>query len=225
LYSFVFWFLLVALDITDLQFFNPYADTSKTSNRLPHWEQSGAVYFVTFRLADAVPKVLLDQWSTEREVWLAHHPQPWTSGVEQEYHRRFSSATERWLDAGHGSCVLRQAVCREVIAEALQFFEGQRSSQLAWVVMPNHVHALFVLNAEWPLEGLLHSWKLHSALKINQLLGKTGTLWQKDYFDRLVRDGDHFANCVRYIRRNPFKSHLKSGEYTQYESDLAKSIP
>ena len=36
----------------------------------------------------------------EREVWLRLHPEPWNAETEQEYHRRFSSAIERWLDAG-----------------------------------------------------------------------------------------------------------------------------
>jgi hypothetical protein len=35
-----------------LHFFNPHAEIRHTENRLPHWQQTGAVYFVTFRLAD-----------------------------------------------------------------------------------------------------------------------------------------------------------------------------
>jgi putative transposase len=47
---------------------------------------------------------------------------------------------------------------------------------------------------------------------------------QRDYFDRLVRDEKHFANCVRYIRRNPAKARLHSGEYILCESELARNI-
>jgi hypothetical protein len=50
----------------DLQFFNPYEGIRFTANRLPHWQQKGAVYFVTFRLADAVPQHLRTQWESER---------------------------------------------------------------------------------------------------------------------------------------------------------------
>ena len=46
----------------------------------------------------------------------------------------------------------------------------------------------------------------------------------RDYFDRLVRDDRHFANCVRYIRRNPAKAHLHSGESLHYESALARTV-
>jgi hypothetical protein len=58
------------------------------------------------------------------------------------------------------------------------------------------VHALFVQNAEWPLEKLLRSWKSFTSRRINSLLGREGSLWQRDYFDRLVRDEKHFSNCV-----------------------------
>jgi putative transposase len=231
--------LNLRMDIRDLRFFNPFAETEVTANRLPHWQQKGAVYFLTFRLADAIPKLLLDQWSAEREAWLAHHPQPWTGEVEVEYHRRFSSAMERWLDAGHGSCALRDSECRAHVEDALRHFDCDRFVHIAWVIMPNHVHVLFVpkekqggavsyrpsLNHSWKLEEIVHSWKRHSAVRINRLLGRTGTFWQKDYFDRLVRDQDHFANCVRYIRRNPVKAKLREGEYTLYESDMVKGIP
>lgn len=73
----------------DLQFFNPYEDICFTANRLPHWQQKGAVYFVTFRLADALPHNLRTQWRSEREAWLRVHPQPWSLEVEREYHVRF----------------------------------------------------------------------------------------------------------------------------------------
>jgi putative transposase len=210
--------------VGELCFFNPYADIRLTANRLPHWQQEGAVYFVTFRLADAVPHRLRTQWESEREAWLRVYPQPWSVDVEREYHERFSGAIERWLDAGHGLCILRRHDCAEIVAEALRYFDGERVAIISAVVMPNHLHALFVQNANWPLEKLLRSWKSFSSRKINSLLGRDGSLWQRDYFDRLARDQEHFANCVRHIRRNPGKVHLPSGEYILYESELARSV-
>ncbi len=143
----------------------------------------------------------------------------------QKYHRRFSGAIEGWLDEGHGACVLRQPECRLHVETALKHFDAERCAQIAWVIMPNHVHVLFVLNAAWTLEDMVHSWKLYSSRKINKHLGRSGALWMKDYFDRLVRDQDHFANCVRYIRRNPIKAKLRESEYTLYESEMVRGIP
>ena len=210
--------------MNELRFFNPYADIRHTENRLPHWQQQGATYFVTFRLADAVPMRLLKQWESEREAWLRIHPEPWTTEIELEYHQRFSGAIERWLDAGHGACLLRRRECAEIVMEALNHFEGVRVVMICAVIMPNHVHALFVQNQEWPLEKLIQSWKRFSASQINKILGRSGSLWQRDYFDRLVRDKKHFANCVRYIRRNPEKAGLSEGEFLLWESETARAI-
>jgi len=154
--------------VTDLRFFNPYADIRFTANRLPHWQQEGAVYFVTFRLADAVPHHVRTQWESERESWLRVHPQPWSGEAEREYQERFSSAIERWLDAGHGSCILRRRDCAEIVAEALRYFDDQRAVMISFVVIPNHVHALSVQNPSYPLEKLLRSWKSFTSRKINR---------------------------------------------------------
>ena len=209
--------------MNELHFFNPYADIRQTKNRLPHWQQAGAVYFVTFRLVDSVPARLLTQWESERRAWLGVHPEPWSEQIEMEYHRRFTGAIERWLDAGYGACILRQPRCGQIVADTLRFFEGERVVMISFVVMPNHVHSLFVQNPQWPLEKLIQSWKRFSSREINKVATREGRLWQRDYFDRLVRNERHFANCVRCIRRNPEKAGLKDG-FILWESDIARAI-
>ena len=210
--------------MNELRFFNPYADIRQTENRLPHWQQGGAVYFVTFRLADSVPSRLLLQWGDERNAWMRTHPEPWSEEIEFQYHKHFSGAMERWLDAGHGVRLLQRRECAEIVAETLHHFEGERVVMISFVVMPNHVHALFVQNPEWPLEKLIQSWKRFTARQINKLLDRSGNFWQRDYFDRLVRDEKHFANCVRYIRRNPEKAQLTKSEFILWESEKALEV-
>jgi REP element-mobilizing transposase RayT len=94
------------------------------------------------------------------------------------------------------------------VENALLFFDGERYRMHAWVVMPNHVHALFT-----PLNGLglaeiLRSWKSFTSKEANKLLGQTGHFWQCEYFDRFIRDAEHFDNVVRYIESNPVKAGL-----------------
>ncbi len=208
----------------ELRFFNPYGDIQHGQNRLPHWQQTGAVYFVTFRLADSIPAQFIREWEHERDVWTKLNPLPWAPETEQEYHKRFSSQFDAQLDAAHGSCPLRNGDASQIVGGALAHFDGERCAHICWVVMPNHVHALFVLGESERLDALLQAWKTWTARQINALIGRTGTFWQKDYFDRLVRDDRHFNNCVRYIRRNPQKAGLREGDFLLWESDLAKSI-
>jgi hypothetical protein len=199
------------------RFLNPLLDIDRHANRLPHWQQAGATIFVTFRLADSIPEEKLGPWRDARDAWLRLNPKPWTDVQDAEYRTRFAEPFEGWLDAGAGSCVLSEPNVAGIVARALDHFEGSRSVQHAWVIMPNHVHALFSLCEGWRLEKILQSWKRFSAHEINRLMGRTGTMWQEDYYDRMIRDGDRFRKCVEYIRSNPVKAGLPEGRFLLFE--------
>jgi len=202
-------------------FFNPRADISIRKNRLPHWKQDGASYFITFRLADSLPSHLLDQWKRERAIWLDRHPEPWTPETERDYHRRFSGARERWLDASHGECLLRNPQAREMLAEK---FAANAATIWSHVIMPNHVHVLVSLSGGTEPGQWLQVLKGGSSYAINRQLHRKGTLWSKDYFDRLIRDESHFFNCARYIRKNPAKARLPTTHYTLFESRYVRTL-
>jgi len=202
-------------------FLNPRSEISFQKNRLPHWEQDGCSYFITFRLGDSLPKHLLDAWKLERKIWLSLHPKPWGSEVEKEYHERFSGARERWLDAMHGECLLRSEEAREPLANKLA---ADESCVWSFVIMPNHAHVLVSLSKRVALADWMQLIKGSSSRGINQRLGRSGALWARDYFDRLIRDGGHFGNCAKYIRKNPEKAKLGGGEFTLFESDYVKGL-
>ncbi|MCX6878749.1 MAG: class I tRNA ligase family protein [Verrucomicrobia bacterium] len=82
--------------------------------------------------------------------------------------------------------------------------------------MPNHVHALFRLAPGLELEDVIQSWKSFSAKRINATLGREGVLWQREYWDRIVRDGAHRANLRNYVARNPERAGLREGGYVLY---------
>jgi len=212
------------MDIDSLNFFNPFGELKQWRNSLPHWQQNSAIYFVTFRLADSIPATILREWEFERSLWMKLHPQPWSSALEIEFHSRFSTKYDSHLDAGHGCCLLRRRDIANIIAEGLTHFDGERYSLISWVVMPNHVHALFILRESIPLGTLLQSWKSWTARRINAMTNRNSALWQKDYFDRLVRDHDHFFNCLRYIRANPQKAHLQNDDFLYWQSTLCTDL-
>ena len=58
------------------------------------------------------------------------------------------------------------------------------------------------------LEDIIHSIKSYSALKANRFLKRSGQFWQEEYFDRYIRDFNHFEKTVRYIELNPVKARL-----------------
>jgi len=60
-----------------MNYLNPEGDIRQSGDSLPHWQQEAVTQFVTFRLADSLPKSLIEEWSSERDHWLADHPKPW----------------------------------------------------------------------------------------------------------------------------------------------------
>jgi type I restriction enzyme R subunit len=121
-----------------------------------------------------------------------------------------------YLDRGYGACPLRQSAAAEIVASALQHFDGDRYHLGDFVVMPNHVHLLTCLIGSTELEAQCDSWKSYTAREINRLLGRRGRFWQEESFDHLVRGPDHFDYFCRYIADNPENARLESGEYLHY---------
>jgi carbamoyl-phosphate synthase large subunit len=79
--------------------------------------------------------------------------------------------------------------------------------------MPNHVHALVQPTGGFALPDIMHSWKGHTARAINKALGRSGTLWMEESFDRIVRDWDSIIRYRDYIARNPERASLREGEF------------
>src|SRR5207245_4493941 len=76
-----------------------------------------------------------------------------------------------------------------------------------WVILPNHVHALFKVRSV-PVARILASWKKFSARGSNIILGRRGDFWHEDYWDTFIRDQDHELKTRRYIENNPTKALL-----------------
>ena len=111
------------MELHSLPFFNPLVDVRLGRNRLPHRHQNGAVYFVTLRLADSVPAALLKSHAQEKEIWMELNPKPWNADTEKEYHHRFSTPFDRWLDRGLGICLLRDPAAARIVGDSLHHFE------------------------------------------------------------------------------------------------------
>jgi len=54
----------------------------------------------------------------------------------------------------------------------------------------------------------MHSLKSFTSHEANKILGRHGHFWFKEYFDRYIRNGEHFRAVVRYIEENPVKARL-----------------
>jgi putative transposase len=78
-----------------------------------------------------------------------------------------------------------------------------------YVVMPGHVHLLLSEPPRTKLADAIHCLKLSFAKRLrSRHAEKSGTFWQKRYYDRNVRDYREFTVKLRYLHRNPVKCGL-----------------
>jgi len=164
---------------------------------LPHFDGGELAQFITFRLHDALPGAVLARWKEE----LKHEK---SGDIEAIMRRR----VEAYLDQGHGNCYLKQPRLGAMVQNALLFHDEIKYRLSAWAIMPNHVHLLCTPAIGHNLAEIMHSLKSYTANEANKTLGREGRFWQKEYFDRYIRNARHFAKVVAYIENNPVKARL-----------------
>jgi REP element-mobilizing transposase RayT len=191
--------------------------TIRSRGRLPHWEADQAIYFVTFRLADSLPRSVLQEFETERKNIVTATKQAGWAALSPSDERRLedllSEKIQAKLDAGAGRCFLANPRIADVVAEALRHFNLSKYRMYAWSIMPNHVHALFRILDGHALAEILHAWKSFSATRANQLLRRSGEFWQREYYDHLVRSEKEFYRILYYITENPNRAGLRNWQW------------
>jgi REP element-mobilizing transposase RayT len=164
---------------------------------LPHFDGGELAQFITFRLHDSLPREVLVRW--KEELKFEH-----SAEAESMMRRRI----EAYLDQGHGSCFLRNSDLAEMVQNALLFHDQTKYRLAAWAVMPNHVHTLGTPCEGFGLAEIMHSVKSFTASEANKMLARSGRFWQKEYFDRYIRNPTQFARTVAYVENNPVKANL-----------------
>lgn len=125
--------------------------------------------------------------------------------IENDRERRIE--LEAYLDLGHGECHLRHPGIATLVENSLLFRHAVQYELRAWVVMPNHLHLLFLIQ-DVPMARLIDAWKGFTAKEANKLLGRKGKFWQDGYWDTYMRDSEHEKRALHYIENNPTKAHL-----------------
>jgi menaquinone-specific isochorismate synthase len=188
---------------------------------LPHWTREGAIYAVTFRLADSLPAEVVAGWCEERREIEARALRTGRELTEAETKRLddlHSERVEAYLDSARGECWLGRPEIAQAVRDALFHFEGERYRLHAWCIMPNHVHLVIEPLGSWTLPELLHSLKSFTAKRANALLGRGGSFWQPESYDHLVRDEADYERAVEYVRANPDRVGLRDWRWVGFAS-------
>lgn len=175
---------------------------------LPHLELAGTTQYVTFRLDDALPMEVYSRWRDE----LCHLS-------DRDRMRELYRRCERFLDAGHGSCIFKNPAAARIVQESLFEYSRTHYDLHYWVVMSNHAHIMITPFGGVSLSDAMQRIKGASSKRIHEKLGGRGRLWQPESFDRLVRNDDMRDRVAHYIHWNPVKAKLcKQPEDWPYSS-------
>ncbi len=195
---------------------------------LPHYQQPGQAYFVTWNLQDAIPALALKE-NSEKLSSLRYtidyakkinQSADYIDTLKLEFNilnKKRMKAMEDLLHLENKCSVnLSKLENTSIIHNALCYWEGQKLKNHAICVMPNHVHWVFELFQKdetgklvW-LEDILKSVKLYSSTQINLLEHKKGTLWHKESWDTTIRNDRHLYEAIEYTKNNPVLAKLVS---------------
>lgn len=190
--------------------------------RLPHWDVEDGIYFVTACLEGSIPaqgRLDLNRYRDELEsgVKPATIDEP---AWELRKHKLVFARFDDWIDRIPAVKWLENNQAARIVRDAMLHFAGVRYDLLAYVVMPSHFHWVFHPRADWfeehqkvgdqrtPRECVMQSIKGFTARECNKLIGLTGTFWQEESWDHVVRGDDELERIIRYIEDNPVKAGL-----------------
>jgi REP element-mobilizing transposase RayT len=175
-------------------------------NHLPHWQIEAGVYFITIRTAGSLPKAVSQRIAEIHQSMAAVEP---ASADYLHLQRQYFQTLEKYLDEGNGFCPFKTEACCQIIVDALENLKEAGWNLEHYVIMPNHLHVLITTTQSADdMSKVWRTWKGRTARWCNVALQRRGAFWQRDWFDRWMRDEASIARTVVYIRNNPVKGKL-----------------
>ena len=80
-----------------------------------------------------------------------------------------------------------------------------------YVIMPDHVHFFCAEQAEdatRPLARFMNKWKEWTAKSLCAELAIAAPIWQRGFFDHILRTDESYAEKWAYVRNNPVRAGL-----------------
>lgn len=78
-----------------------------------------------------------------------------------------------------------------------------------WILMPNHLHGILWLGNDnlfkKPLSQIVAAFKATSTSSLRKVLGKNIKLWQRGFYEHIIRNDDDLLRIRNYIDGNPIR--------------------
>ena len=163
---------------------------------LPHWYQEGTIQFITIHLHDSLPAPILERYLQLYKLIESGEFYLQTANIE-----KFLNKIDYWLQQGYGSCILQFDKFQKVIKDSLEFYDGIFYDLYDYVIMPNHIHFMFLPYKDH--RDIISSFKRYTTSTMNKFIPDFGQVWQNDYFDKIISSVGDYYITAEYIKMNP----------------------
>ncbi|MEO8665426.1 MAG: transposase [Ignavibacteria bacterium] len=204
---------------------------------LPHYQPDGATFFITFRLSGSIPLIKLYSLRTDYEKELKELTSSFSaykSGfydklyvLQKKHFAKFDNLIDSNLV---GPDWLKIDDVAKIVSDKIHSFDNSKYELIVYCIMPNHVHLVIKLyedlvtsksnfkgkTKEYILADILRLIKGSTARNSNILLKRTGSFWQHESYDHVVRNEKELGNIIRYVLNNPVKAGLVN-DYKQWK--------
>ena len=139
-------------------------------------------------MSDAAPH---SQGKPEREPYgrRPNHETPGWVPTDATFHIR--------IRIGPGSQHLTEPAVAKALLDSVRFYSEKRRWHFSiFLLMPDHLHALFAFPADKRMASVIGDWKRWHALH-------SGVQWQENFFDHRIRTDAEWDEKFRYVRNNP----------------------
>ena len=181
-----------------------------TENRkyshLPHIDNIGAYQFITFRTKESLDSYLKKLYGSSE-----------TEKIKQY-------KMDQYLDSSQNGTLLYDEVLGKIRDYYLSYDKNVFEME-ALSIMPNHIHVLLKQNDN--ISNVMRVLKGGAGHIVNKTLGRKGAVWSRDYYDKVIRDEDHFWMVYEYIKYNAVKANLSDAQsrfYGRHESEGSASV-
>jgi len=154
------------------------------------------------------------------------------------YQSQYFGKFDKLLDgAGYGPNWLKEDNVAQIVKDAIHYYDKKTYDLICYTIMSNHVHQVFTpifpnvgrdssrppkqqnisnenncdINVELhfpPVTNILRLLKGRTSRQCNKVLNLSGTFWQHESYDHVVRNYKELIRIVEYVLNNPVKAGL-----------------
>ena len=181
----------------------------------PHYQPGPGKYFITFRVQGSIPVAgLKNQLIVDKGPCINFRDVLARDRLIHDHIKRHS--------------IFNNPTAAAIVQNTILYHDRKKYDLLSSCIMPNHVHILIEPREKngdlFSLGEITHSIKSYSALRVNQALKRSASLWEIESYDHYCRSEESVIRILRYILDNPVKAKLveswQEWEWTYCREDL-----